>query len=103
MIDRFSRYRLPATVDEAVDILVSDLTTQQMAAMGDLTDQAFDRLCDALVPHLQHDFRLWTGNDRLLLACFETVDNNSSTDPMRIIMDALRTRIQSLDDVIIAV
>ena len=103
MIDRAQRYRLPATVEEAVDVLVSDLTTQQMAAMGDMSDMEFNRLCDKLVPHLQHDFRLWTGNDRLLLSCFETADNDTSTDPMRIIMDHMRMRIQSLSDTIIAV
>lgn len=103
MISRFQRYDLPATVDEAVDILISDMTTQQMAAMGEMTDQEYDRLCGQLVPHLQHDFRLWAGNDRLLISCFETVDNDTSTDPMRIIMDHLRMRIQSLSDIIIAV
>lgn len=103
MISRFQRFNLPATVDEAVDILISDMTTQQMAAMGEMDDQAYDRLCSQLVPHLQHDFRLWAGNDRLLISCFETVDNDTSTDPMRIIMDRLRMRIQSLSDIIIAV
>lgn len=103
MIDRYPDYYLPSTVEEAVNILVSDLTTQQMAAMGDLTDEEFDRLCGDLVPHLQHDFRLWSGNERLLNSCFETTDSLTTTDPMRIIMDALRLRIQSLDDIFITV
>ena len=103
MISRFQKYNLPATVDEAVDILISDMTTQQMAAMGEMDDQSYDRLCSQLVPHLQHDFRLWAGNDRLLISCFETVETDTSTDPMRIIMDRLRMRIQSLSDIIIAV
>jgi hypothetical protein len=103
MISRFRKFDLPATVDEAVDILISDMTTQQMAAMGKMDDKAYDRLCSQLVPHLQHDFRLWAGNDRLLISCFETVGNDTSTDPMRIIMDHLRMRIQSLSDSIIAV
>lgn len=103
MIERFKRYTLPGTVDEAVDILMSDLTTQQMTAMGEMTDEAFDRLCRRLVPHLQHDFRIWEGNDRLLMSCFETVDNNTSTDPMRVIMDQMRRQIKSLEHVIITV
>lgn len=103
MIDRFRRYQLPATVDEAVDLLISDLTTQQMATMGEMTHQEYEKLCDQLVPHLQHDLRLWSGNDRLLLSCFEIVDNNTQTDPMRIIMDAMRDRVQSIGDSIIAV
>jgi hypothetical protein len=103
MIDRFRRYDLPATVDEAVDVLISDMTTQQMSALSEMNDQEFDRLCNQLVPHLQHDFHLWTGNERLLMSCFETVNSNTSTDPMRIIMDQLRTRTQSLNDTIITV
>lgn len=103
MIDRFRRYDLPTTVDGAVDVLISDMTTQQMSALSEMNDQEFDRLCNQLVPHLQHDFHLWAGNDRLLMSCFETVDGSTSTDPMRIIMDQLRTRTQSLYDTIITV
>lgn len=103
MIDRYPDYFLPSTVEEAVNILVSDLTTQQMAAMGQMTDEEFDWLCDDLVPHLQHDFRLWAGNERLLNSCFEHVAHLTSTDPMRIIMEALRCRVRSLEGVFIAV
>jgi hypothetical protein len=103
MIDRFRRYDLPTTVDEAVDVLISDMTTQQMSALSKMDDQEFNHLCNQLVPHLQHDFGLWAGNDQLLMSCFETVDGNTSTDPMRIIMDRLRIRTQSLNDTIITV
>ncbi len=103
MIDRYPDYFLPSTVEEAVNILVSDLTTQQMAAMGQMTDAEFDRLCDELVPYLQHDFRLWEGNDRLLNSCFENAEDLTSTDPMRIIMEAMLSRVRSLDDIFIAV
>lgn len=101
MIDRFRRFTQPATVDEAVQLLISDLNPQQMAAVADLGDDEFDRLCRRLVPHLQYDFRLWNGNDALLLSCFEQVDFNTGTDPMRIIMDRMRALLQSHQDVII--
>lgn len=103
MIDRYPRYKLPETVGEAVNLLMSDLTTQQMAAMGEMNNKEFDRLCNQLVPHLQHDLRLWDGNDRLLVSCFDRVDNDTSTDPMRIIMDEMRSRLQSLNDMVITV
>ena len=103
MIDRYPDYFLPSTVEEAVNILVSDLTTQQMDAMGKMSDEEFDQLCGELVPHLQHDFRLWAGNERLLNSCFENVDSVTSTDPMRIIMEAMRSRIRSMDDIFITV
>ena len=103
MTERFQRYKLPATVDEAADVLISDLTTQQMIAMTEMSDQEFDRLCSTLVPYLEHDFRLWSGNDSLLINCFESVGNDTSTDPMRIIMERMRSKLQSLNDVIITV
>lgn len=102
MIDRFRRFRQPKTVDEAVDVLISDLTTQQMAAMADMSDVQFDLLCEQLVPHLQHDFQLWSGNEQLLIACFESVRFNTSTDPMRIIMDRMRSRLRADNGVFIA-
>lgn len=103
MIDRYPKYTLPVTVDEAAEVLISDLTTQQMTAMAQMDDQEFDILCDQLVPHLQHDFRLWTGNERLLSSCFESTENDSNTDPMRIIMNCMRSKLQMLNDVIITV
>lgn len=103
MIDRYSRYTLPATVDEAAEVLISDLTTQQMTAMAQMNDQEFNQLCDILVPHLQHDFRLWTGNEQLLSNCFERSGSEASTDPMRIIMECMRSKLQMLNDVIITV
>ena len=103
MIDRFRKYQLPATVEDAAEVLISDLTTQQMSAVVEMTDEEFDHLCSQLVPHLQHDFRLWAGNDRLLIDCFASVDNDTSTDPMRIIMERMRSKLQTLNDVIITV
>lgn len=101
MIDRYPKYKLPATVYEAVNLLLSDLSPQQMAAMGEMDDQEFDHLYSQLVPHLQHDLRLWDGNDRLLASCFDIAGNSTSTDPMRIIMDELRSQLQSSNDIII--
>jgi hypothetical protein len=103
MIDRHPKYALPVTVDEAAEVLISDLTTQQMTAMAQMKDPEFDRLCEQLVPYLQHDFRLWTGNERLLSDCFDCTGDHASTDPMRIIMDRVRSKLQMLSDVIITV
>lgn len=102
MIDRFQRFKQPKTVDEAVDVLISDLTTQQMAAMAEMSDLQFDLLCEQLVPYLQHDFRLWDGNEQLLVSCFESVGFNTSTDPMRIIMDHMRSRLRADNGVFVA-
>ncbi len=93
MIERFKRYTMPRTVDQAVDILISDLSTQQMYDVSCMTDGEFDQMCTALVPYLQHDFHLWSGNDDLLMDALDSVADAVGTDPMRIIMDRLRDRL----------
>jgi len=95
MIDRFERFALPRTVEEAVDVLISDLTTQQMDAMGHMSEDEFDALCRQLVPYLDHDFRLWSGNDPLLMDCMDSVPDAAGTDPMRIIMEHMRERLSA--------
>lgn len=102
MFDQFPKYKLPATVDEAAEILISDLTTQQMTAMAEMDDQEFNQLYDQLIPYLQHDFRLWNGNDNLLYDCLRNIDE-TTTDPMRIILDCMRAKLRTLNDVIITV
>lgn len=102
MFNRFSKYKLPTTVDEAAEILISDLTTQQMTAIAEIDEQEFDLLYDQLVPYLQHDFRLWKGNDSLLHDCFRNMDK-TTTDPMRIILDCMRAKLRIINDVIITV
>lgn len=101
MIERFERYQQPTTLDEAAHLLISDLSPEQMAVMSRLNDEQFDELCDQLVPHLEHDFRLWSGNQKLLTSCFRNLSDNSCTDPMRIIMERVRQLLQASDDVII--
>lgn len=101
MIDRFERFTLPTTLDEAANLLISDLTPQQITAMEEMSDSEFEQLCDELLPYLQDDFRIWSGNDRLLVSCFEAENSCTSTDPMRIIMQRVRTLIQSNGDIII--
>lgn len=94
MIDRFQRFRQPRTVDEAVDVLISDLTTQQMAAMSRMSEEDFDQLCEQLAPYLQDDFRLWSGNHELLSDCYENGFSKLETDPMRIILQQMRLRLK---------
>ena len=101
MIDRYERFSLPTTLNEAANLLISDLTPQEIAAMDEMSNAEFEMLCDQLVPYLQDDFRIWSGNDRLLVSCFEAENADTSTDPMRIILQRVRDLVQSNDDVII--
>ena len=102
MINRPTFYDLPKTVDEAANLLISDLSTQQMTMMSQLNDQEFDKLCDILLPYIQDDFRIWSGNDRLLMSCFEG-NKSTSTDPMRIIMERMRQLLQKQNDMFLVV
>ena len=102
MIPRSPSYKLPKTVDEAANLLISDLSTQQMAMMGRINDQDFDTLCDILIPYIQDDFRIWSGNEQLLMSCFSG-DHSTSTDPMRIIMERVREKLQTQSDMILVV
>lgn len=95
MIDRFKKFPLPRTVDEAVDVLISDLTTQQMDAMSHMSDEAFEALCRQVAPYLDHDFHLWSGNDQLLMHCLDSVPDATGADPTRIIMDQMRERLST--------
>jgi len=102
MINRLKRYNLPKTVDEAANLLISDLSTQQMAMMSTMKDDDFDTLCDLLLPYIQDDFRIWSGNDQLLMSCFEG-GQSTSTDPMRIIMEHVRNLLQKQNNMFLVV
>ena len=102
MIDRYGRYPLPRTVDEAVTVLISDLSTRQMEAIGYMPDDVFDALCRYFAPTIQNDFRLWSGNDQLLMNCLDSMNDKSGTDPMRIIMDHMRNSLTSEIGVVIS-
>jgi hypothetical protein len=102
MIHRPSTYDLPKTIDEAANLLISDLSTQQMTMMERISDRDFDVLCDILLPYIQDDFRIWSGNDALLMSCFEG-NHSTSTDPMRIIMERVRKMLQKKSDMILVV
>ena len=93
MFNRATSYDLPETMDEAANLLISDLSTQQMEMMRRMNNEAFDMLCDVLLPYIQDDFCIWSGNDRLLMSCFKG-DHSTSSDPMRIIMERVRQLLQ---------
>ncbi|MGD9210053.1 MAG: hypothetical protein PVI90_04725 [Desulfobacteraceae bacterium] len=101
MIERVQRFKLPRTLDEAAKVLISDLTPQQTALIAKMDDAQFDYLCEEVLPYLQDDFYLWRGNDQLLISCFKNVDYETSTDPMRIIMNYMRSILQSHTDIMI--
>lgn len=85
MFDNKARYRMPKTVDEAAELLISDLLIQHLQALSEMTEAEFDALCDQVTPYLVEEFRLWQGNEALLRSCFERCDDEEQ-DPARVIL-----------------
>ena len=87
MYDRKARYRLPSTVEEAAELLISDLLIQHLQALSEMSDHEFELMCEKVTPYLIDEFQLWQGNNALLASCFKTRDID---DPARIILDRVK-------------
>ncbi|MBT8342077.1 MAG: hypothetical protein HKP58_17445 [Desulfatitalea sp.] len=89
MIDKKESYRTPSTVNEAAELLLSDLLIQHLHALSRMTDQEFELLCDHVTPYLIEEFKLWQGNDALLASCCNQneIEHN---DPARIILNRVK-------------
>ena len=89
MMNRKIRCKLPENVDEAAELLISDLLTQHLQTLSNMTDEDFEHLCDSVSPYLTEEFKLWQGNDTLLDSCYANVDGQE-TDPARIILKRVK-------------
>jgi DNA topoisomerase IB len=93
---------LPQTIDQAADLLISDLLTDHVEAMARLSDEEFESLYQGVAPYLIDEFRLWSGNDNLLAACLEACSaNGEAPDPARIILKRVVERIGDTEGIII--
>lgn len=89
MIDRKECYRTPNTVDEAAELLISDLLIQHLQTLSSMSEKEFHLLCDLVTPYLIEEFRIWQGNDALLESCYLQVSANDE-DPARIILNRVK-------------
>lgn len=89
MISKKERYRTPATVNEAAEMLLSDLLVQHLKTLSDMTDYEFNLLCDHVTPYLIEEFQIWQGNNDLLESCYESCDEENS-DPARVILNRVK-------------
>jgi hypothetical protein len=87
------RQRLPGNVDEAAELLISDLLLQHLQTLSQLSDEQFELLCDKISPYLLEEFKVWQGNDQLLGSCFLQVDVDSN-DPARVILARVKQMLQ---------
>jgi DNA topoisomerase IB len=93
---------LPKTIDQAADLLISDLLTDHIEAMASLSDEEFESLYQGVAPFLIDEFRLWSGNDSLLAACMEACQASGEVpDPVRIILKRVVERIGDTEGIII--
>lgn len=84
---------IPKTVNEAAELLLSDLLMQHLHTLSNMTDEDFNMLCDKVAPFLIEEFKLWEGNTELLDSCFSRTDIDE-TDPARIILTRVKQILQ---------
>ncbi len=101
MMSSDKKYSLPKTVDQAAELLISDLLIEHLHAITSLSESDFQKLCKAVAPYIIDDFQLYTGNDALLFDCFCQSGTNNPIDPVTIILSSLRKKITELDDIFI--
>ena len=94
MTSRDIGQKLPENVDEAAELLLSDLLMQHLKALSNMTDEDFDLLCDRVSPYLAEEFKLWQGNASLLDSCYSNLDSQE-VDPTRVILNRVK---QMLND-----
>ena len=88
MTEKLFQANTPQTVDEAAQMLLSDLLIQQLQTLCQMAKSDFDRLCDHISPYLNEEFNLWQGNNALLNSCFTR--NQEEMDPARIILNRVK-------------
>ncbi len=89
MTNRDIQYKLPENVEEAAELLLSDLLMQHLQTLSNMTEEDFDQLCDRVSPYLVEEFKLWQGNEPLLDSCYANLDSHE-VDPARIILNRVK-------------
>ena len=93
MFDKNANHRLPKSVDEAAELLLSDLLLQHLQTLMQMSEDEYDRLCDKLAPYLLEEFKIWQGNDALLDSCYGQC-LSTAEDPTRIILNRVKKMLE---------
>lgn len=88
MIESNIDRQIPRTVDEAAQLLLSDLLIQHLQILSQLSNGEFEELCDHVTPYLIEEFQLWQGNVALLNSCLN--HDTGEDDPARIILNKVK-------------
>ncbi|MGD9248715.1 MAG: hypothetical protein PVI60_12190, partial [Desulfobacteraceae bacterium] len=65
MINKNINVEAPKSLDEAAELLLSDLLMQHLHTLSNMTEEDFDMLCNRVTPYLIEEFKLWEGNQVL--------------------------------------
>ena len=102
MYPKTEKFGLPETVDEAVDLLISDLLADHIETLSSLSERQFDRLYRLVAPFILTEFKLWSGNEKLLNACMDAIqDTDANCDPAALILRRTRSRLNETVGVLI--
>jgi hypothetical protein len=102
MYERKPRANVPRSVDEAADLLLSDLLITDIDTMAKLSEKEFYQLYSAVAGYVLDEFRIWTGNEELLNSCFNKIKTKDKYfDPALVILRQVREKIMATSGVMI--
>lgn len=99
MIGNNKAHHAPRTVDEAAQLLLSDLLIQHLQALSRMAENDFESLCQRVTPYLIDEFEIWQGNNALLESCLSSDSNE--TDPARIILNRVKQMLSDFNGLLI--
>jgi len=67
----------PGTVNEAVDLLISELPLIDRGAIANMDIEELDRLHFPLEAYIRNQYKLWSGNDVLVKSCRNITGNQN--------------------------
>jgi hypothetical protein len=88
MIEKDTDRQVPSTVEEAAQLLLSDMLIQHLKTLSQLSRGEFEELCDRVTPYLIEEFQIWQGNVALLNSCLS--HDTGEDDPARIILNKVK-------------
>ncbi|MFO7687456.1 MAG: hypothetical protein R6V60_15340 [Desulfobacterales bacterium] len=102
MFVRKPHHRMPKTLDDAAEKVISDLPGEHQEMLSGMTDDQFQRFYESVAKFILDDFNLWLGNQELLRSCYSIHNrDNASSDPARIILDRVREKLQETAGIVI--
>jgi hypothetical protein len=102
MFKKNSKYKIPATVDEAAEVLIADLLPCHFDNITTFSEKEFEQLYQAIHSYLINEFKLWSGNDQLLSSCLKEAKNESDNfEPAKIILKKIKSKLMDTYGIII--